>query len=86
MTTYKYTYTRSDVLALLGDITAEGLRRLIKAKKFPTPDVDITARTQAWNRSTLIGLGYELPEPESIQAASALALAATAPNPSSSAS
>lgn len=81
MTTYKYTYARSDILKLLGDITAEGLRRLIKAKKFPPPDVDISARTQAWNRSTLVALGYELPEPEQ-----APAPAATEPNPSSSAS
>ena len=86
MTTYKYAYGRDDVRALLFGISAEGLRKLIKAKKFPPPDVDITARTQAWNRSTLIGLGYELPEPESIQVASAPAPAATAPNPSSSAS
>lgn len=87
MTTFKYTYTRNDVFALLGDITAEGLRRLIKAKKFPPPDVDITARTQAWNRSTLVALGYELPEPERAVASDSVpAPAATAPNPSSSAS
>ena len=83
MTTFKYTYTRNDVFALLGGITAEGLRRLIKAKKFPPPDVDISARTQAWNRSTLIALGYELPAAET---PAAPAPAATAPSPSSSAS
>lgn len=81
MTTFKYTYSRDDVRALLFGITTEGLRRMIKAKKFPPPDVDISARTQAWNRSTLVALGYELPEPE---LASAPAPAATQPMPSSS--
>lgn len=79
--TFKYAYGRDDVRALLFDISAEALRKLIKAKKFPPPDVNITARTQAWNRSTLIALGYELPAAET---PAAPAPAATTPNPSSS--
>lgn len=81
MTTFKYAYGRSDIMMLLGDITNESLRRLIKAKKFPAPDVNITARTQAWNRSTLIALGYELPAAETAVAPEP---ATTQPNPSSS--
>jgi len=81
--TFKYAYSRDDVRALLFGITPEGLRRMIKAKKFPPPDVDISARTQAWNRSTLVALGYELPAAE---LPAAPATAATEPNPSSSAS
>lgn len=87
--TFKYAYGRDDVRALLFDISAEALRKLIKAKKFPAPDVNITARTQAWNRSTLVALGYELPAAEAVIASDAasgavLAPAATQPMPSSS--
>lgn len=88
-TTFKYTYSRDDVRALLCGVTSEALRRLIKDKKFPPPDVDITIRTQAWNRSTLVALGYELPAAEMVMASEAasaavLAPAATQPMPSSS--
>ena len=83
-TTFKYAYGRDDVRALLFGISAEALRKLIKAKKFPAPDVNITARTQAWNRSTLMALGYELPAAEA--PVTSPAPPASQPNPSSSAS
>ena len=83
MTTLQRVYYRDEVRSLLGGITSEALRKLINLGKVPKPDVDITNRTQGWNTSTLLALGFKLPDADAAQAP---APAATAPNLSSSAS
>ncbi len=82
MTTLQRVYYRDEVRSLLGGITSEALRKLINLGKVPKPDVDITNRTQGWNTSTLLALGFKLPDADAAQVP---ALEATAPNPSSSA-
>lgn len=76
--TLERVFWRDEIMRIL-NISSDGLRKLIKAGKFPPADVPITNRTQGWNTSTLLAKGFKLP-------AEPTAPAATAPNRSSSAS
>lgn len=50
---------RRDLCAMLG-IGSECLRRWIRDKKFPPPDIAITRRTVGWRLSTLQAAGIGL--------------------------
>lgn len=41
-------------------VTSETVRRWIKAKKLPAPDVDLSLRTRGWRLSTLRAAGINL--------------------------
>lgn len=42
------------------DVTSETIRRWLKEKRLPEPDVAITRRKMGWRRSTLIAAGINL--------------------------
>ena len=50
---------RRDLCAMLG-IGSEALRRWVRDKKLPPPDVAITRRTVGWRLSTLQAAGIGL--------------------------
>ena len=52
--------TRARLMAALGDICSATLRRYRKSGKVPPPDIDLSPRTQVWNRSTLRAAGINI--------------------------
>lgn len=42
-------------------VTSNTVRRWIKAKKLPAPDVEISLKTRGWRLSTLRAAGINLP-------------------------
>ena len=48
---------RSELRAMLGDVSGETLRRWARAGKLPAPDVMLSRRTQGWRLSTLRAAG-----------------------------
>jgi hypothetical protein len=75
---------RDEIRKMLDNISSDGLRKLIKAKRFPPADVVITNRTMGWNTSTLLEKGFKLPDEPAPEASPVQP--ATPPSPSSSAS
>lgn len=51
---------RGDLPEALG-VCSETVRRWMKAKKLPPPDVDLSQRTRGWRLSTLRAAGINLP-------------------------
>lgn len=51
---------RHDLPKLLG-VSSETVRRYIKEKKLPDPDVDMSRKTRGWRVSTLRAAGINLP-------------------------
>jgi len=52
---------RADLMARLG-IAGETLRRYMRDKKLPPPDVDMSQRKRGWRLSTLRKHGLNLPQ------------------------
>ena len=48
---------RSELRAMLGDVSGETLRRWARDGKLPPPDVMLSRRTQGWRLSTLRASG-----------------------------
>lgn len=51
--------TRADIMARL-DVSRETVRKWIKAKRLPEPDVALSRKTVGWKRSTLAAAGVNL--------------------------
>ena len=51
--------TRADIAARL-DVSRETVRKWIKAKRLPEPDVALSRKTVGWKRSTLAAAGVNL--------------------------
>lgn len=49
--------TRAELAQLLGGVSSETIRRHLKAKRLPPPDVQLSRKTAAWRLSTLQGAG-----------------------------
>ena len=49
--------TRAELAQLLGGVSSETIRRHLKAKKLPPPDVQLSRQTAAWRLSTLQAAG-----------------------------
>lgn len=49
--------TCAEQAKLLGDVSSETIRRHLKAKKLPPPDVQLSRQTTAWRLSTLQAAG-----------------------------
>ena len=73
MTTTDTPIFPADLMTLLGIKHSNTLRVHIKAGKVPPPDVQLTAKTRYWHRSTLVraGLLDSNPEAASDQSAEA---------------
>lgn len=56
-----------DLMRTLGLKHRNTLREYIKAGKVPKPDVQLTAKTRYWHRSTLVKAGIVKAEPSSDQ-------------------
>jgi len=41
-------------------VTSETIRRWLRDKKLPAPDVDLSRKTRAWKVSTLQAAGFNL--------------------------
>lgn len=52
--------TRAELAKLLGGVSSETIRRHLKAKKLPPPDVQLSRQTAAWRLSTLKAAGINL--------------------------
>ena len=52
-------YTRADIMERL-QVKSDTIRKWLKAKKLPPPDVAISRKTTGWKRSTLAAAGVNL--------------------------
>lgn len=68
---------RGDLPEELG-VCSETVRRWMKAKKLPPPDVDLSQRTRGWRLSTLRAAGINLPSASASQPTPAASLAVAA--------
>lgn len=53
-------YWRSELPGLFS-VSDETIRRWIKDKRLPEPDVDLSTRTRGWSHATLHAHGIKLP-------------------------
>lgn len=51
---------RDELAKALGDVCSETMRRWLKAKKLPPPDVALSRKTKGWRLSTLRAAGINL--------------------------
>ena len=51
---------RSELMVLLNVTSTETIRRWLKERKLPTPDVNLSRRTKGWRRSTLRAAGLNV--------------------------
>lgn len=52
-------YTRADIMERLR-VKSDTIRKWLKAKKLPPPDVALSRKTTGWKRSTLAAAGINL--------------------------
>jgi len=58
------TYTRQELMRIFG-VKSDTIRKWIKSKRLPHPDIVVTSRSLAWSHSALVRAGMNLPKTSS---------------------